>query len=130
MSVSLCCVCGAHEGRERCCWPMPRIEIEQRTQGNWNELCACKGADVSIFYGDGQAHRIGKGPALELCGECPVSGECLAHALRHEEHGIWAGTDGPERIRLRHVLGIPFRYGPGSADTVKKALGISQQVRA
>jgi WhiB family transcriptional regulator, redox-sensing transcriptional regulator len=42
----------------------------------------------------------------ELCDTCPVRQECLDHALRHERHGIWAGTSARGRARLRRALKI------------------------
>lgn len=76
--------------------------------GEWHDLCACKGNDLALFFSDQRGSPVG--PAMELCSKCPVSRECIAHALQAEEFGVWAGTTGAERRRLRTVLGIPFDY--------------------
>ena len=41
------------------------------------------------------------GPALAVCRSCPVREPCLAYALEHHEVGVWGGTTGRERRRLR-----------------------------
>lgn len=46
--------------------------------------------------------------ALALCRDCPVHADCLAHALRHEKFGLWAGTSEKRRRRLRRAAGIRF----------------------
>lgn len=35
--------------------------------------------------------------ARTVCGRCAVRTECLAHAYRHNERGIWGGTTDKER---------------------------------
>jgi len=42
-----------------------------------------------------------EGPALRLCGTCPVRLPCLEHAIAHRELGIWGGTNEGERRRIR-----------------------------
>lgn len=37
----------------------------------------------------------------QLCRSCPLFDICLDWAIRHEEHGIWAGTSWSERGLLR-----------------------------
>lgn len=40
--------------------------------------------------------------AKRVCRECPVSADCLAHALQAEERlGVWGGLSEGERDRLR-----------------------------
>lgn len=39
--------------------------------------------------------------ALRICRElCPVRAECLVHALRYSEPGIWGGAVETERRRM------------------------------
>lgn len=78
--------------------------------GDWHDLCACRGADASVFFGPFPVGSSALAPAMKFCGGCPVGGECFAHALKHEELGIWAGTDAMDRVRLRSVLGVEFTY--------------------
>lgn len=35
-----------------------------------------------------------------ICAGCPVLDECLAHAIEHDEVGMWAGSDEHERRAL------------------------------
>lgn len=40
--------------------------------------------------------------ARAICGRCLVRDECLAAALRQgDKHGVWGGTSGVDRRRLR-----------------------------
>jgi hypothetical protein len=40
--------------------------------------------------------------AKHFCHTCPVQGPCLQWALtHHEDDGVWGGTSGRERRRLR-----------------------------
>ena len=43
--------------------------------------------------------------AKAVCAGCPVSAECLAYALAHNErHGIWGGASVREREKMRRKL--------------------------
>lgn len=76
---------------------IPAVRIEE-----WIGRAACRDVDPAererIFFpppGDSQE------PAKRICRTCPVQVACLEHALRnHEEHGIWGGTSGKERVRI------------------------------
>ena len=46
--------------------------------------------------------------AKPICAECPVLAECLAWGMEFEEHGIWGGTTGSERRKLRKAEGVRF----------------------
>lgn len=41
----------------------------------------------------------GRYMAREICGPCPVSTACLAHAMRYREEGVWGGTTPTARTR-------------------------------
>jgi hypothetical protein len=43
-------------------------------------------------------------PARAICHGCPCRSECLDHALRKSEHGVWGGTLDLERRHLRGYL--------------------------
>lgn len=52
--------------------------------------------DVSWFPERGQDAAAAKA----VCARCPVSAQCLAYALEHEERGIWAGTSERKRKQI------------------------------
>lgn len=68
--------------------------------GHWTEfaLCAEVGPDA-FFPDDGAPAWLAK----QVCAGCEfwVRAECLGHALRRPEWGIWGGTDEQERDALR-----------------------------
>jgi WhiB family redox-sensing transcriptional regulator len=64
----------------------------------WHDKAECRGdPDPNAWY----AHKLdteGRAHALEVCGRCPVSWECLSFALdRDDRHGIWGGVLPEER---------------------------------
>lgn len=66
----------------------------------WMVKALCRGADASLFFPEGA------GPEMEaakrICAVCPVKGDCLEFALRHNiAHGCWGGLSERERARLR-----------------------------
>ena len=44
----------------------------------------------------------------EICAGCWDRPTCLAYALRHEEHGFWAGRTAKQLSELRAEYGIKF----------------------
>lgn len=79
-------------------------------QPDWMEHAACIDADPALFFpSSGQPSA----PAKAICRTCPVRFECLEYALVHETtskgHGVWGGTTGQERdrIRRRRAQGLP-----------------------
>jgi len=70
----------------------------------WQLDAACRHIDPDAFFTNRGEHP--SPVALEACAHCPVSDPCLDHALRHETHGLWAGTSERERRRMRRALGI------------------------
>ncbi|MGI9120536.1 MAG: WhiB family transcriptional regulator [Acidimicrobiales bacterium] len=40
-------------------------------------------------------------PALAICTGCPVTAQCLAHAVEHGELGVWGGTTERQRRAMR-----------------------------
>jgi WhiB family redox-sensing transcriptional regulator len=68
---------------------------------------ACRGLDVNVFYvSDESAQWETLEMAFRICAACPVSDECLEHALKHEDDGVWAGTTPNQRRGIRRELGI------------------------
>lgn len=68
----------------------------------------CEGADPNLFYPTrGQTSTAAKAicDGDTLSGPCPAKAECLEFATFGTkpvmEHGVWAGTTGRQRQRLR-----------------------------
>jgi len=69
----------------------------------WWERAACRGADPELFFPVGEAGPSGLqiGQAKQICHACPVTGTCLAWALRNSvTDGIWGGSTQGERLAL------------------------------
>lgn len=60
--------------------------------------------DAFFSYEDWETEQ-----AREICRRCPAIRDCLAWALTHKEHGIWAGTTPEQRdaLRRRHAMKEP-----------------------
>lgn len=65
----------------------------------WQALAECQGVDPDLFFPErGASIREAKA----VCARCPVTAECLEHAITHHEvHGIWGGKSERERRALR-----------------------------
>lgn len=80
----------------------------------WGDLAACRDApDPDVFF---PLSGRSSPSARVFCQDCPVTEECLAHALSlPEKFGIWGGTSERERKslkkRLRRVAGVPSDVG-------------------
>jgi WhiB family redox-sensing transcriptional regulator len=61
----------------------------------WSVFAACQEAkDVSFFPQNKAEERV----AAMVCSTCPVSDECLAHALAtNERFGMWGGVSEKQR---------------------------------
>lgn len=78
----------------------------------WTKDAACKGQPREWWFPE---HPITKESyrtmrqALEICRKCPVSSECLEHALHWEHFGIWGGLSERRRTAMRRSMGIKIR---------------------
>ena len=64
--------------------------------GDWAEHAACRGVNPEVFYAD--EHEA---EARALCARCPVTQQCLEHAIATDERwGIRGGMKALERQRL------------------------------
>ncbi|POM25877.1 Transcriptional regulator WhiB1 [Actinomadura rubteroloni] len=83
------------------------------TEEHWSDHAICRGADPDLFFPIGYSASILKEQeraAKRVCGNCPVTSECLTWALRvGEPDGIWGGTTPEERRRLRRNAEAPAR---------------------
>ncbi|WNM27522.1 WhiB family transcriptional regulator [Demequina capsici] len=74
--------------------------------GDWmTQDTACRGEDRELFFQpDGPGARAWTpAPALERCAVCPVRGDCIMFALRHEQAGVW-GLDEVTRKSIRRLV--------------------------
>jgi len=69
----------------------------------------CATTDPELFFPD-RADWYSSQTAKKLCRSCHVIDACFAHALKHEEYGVWGGTTGVERRNMRRRMGL--RYEP------------------
>jgi WhiB family redox-sensing transcriptional regulator len=83
---------------------------------DWDDLAACKGEDVEVFFPDA---GTGYNRARALCARCPVRVACLDDVLRYEafvmtkggrgrglRHGMYGGATPEERARMRWIHDI------------------------
>lgn len=68
----------------------------------WRKLALCIDQPAGLFFPESsQPNLEGK----RICQMCPVRLECLEYAVtNHEEFGIWGGTVGKERGKIRKLL--------------------------
>lgn len=65
----------------------------------WAAGASCREVkDPLIFFSD---HPNDIKNAKSVCGGCPVQVECLEHALKNHEYGIWGGTTERERQKIK-----------------------------
>ncbi|MEP1123479.1 MAG: WhiB family transcriptional regulator [Ilumatobacter sp.] len=77
--------------------------LERQDRSGWQASAACAGESGSVFYPPLRAERRSVRSSREqrakaVCASCPVTSECLDHALAHDERfGIWGGLTNRER---------------------------------
>jgi WhiB family redox-sensing transcriptional regulator len=87
-----------------------RVSLELRAFESWRSRAACRGPETALFFPPTHPERRDERDARELrakaiCRECPVTQECLEHALRAgETHGIWGGLTESERRGLLEAV--------------------------
>ena len=68
--------------------------------GDWVDQAACRGSDLATFFplvGDRRTYLT----AIAICGDCPVSRECLDYAVANRiGYGVWGGMNVDRRRRL------------------------------
>jgi len=78
--------------------------------GRWADRGACRGWPTEWWYPGGEVYparsakqqKIDAEVARWICASlCPVTAQCLAHARRYREIGIWGGLDEHQRKRER-----------------------------
>ncbi len=71
---------------------------------NWRLFASCRDTDPDLFFPVGTTGQalLQIAKAKEVCGECPVSTECLEYALEtNQDSGIWGGLDEEQRRAIR-----------------------------
>lgn len=77
--------------------------------GDWADDALCAGLDCELWFPAEVSrrgrHRHGEDRAAkQICESCPVSHQCLQHALDHDESdGVWGGLSPQERRELKQV---------------------------
>lgn len=67
----------------------------------WAVFAACKDEEGMTFFPQTRDEEV---QALTICEICPVSEDCLDHALEtNERFGVWGGTTEKERRRLSRI---------------------------
>lgn len=82
----------------------------QAIRGDWVESALCSREDLRNFFhiadrsgGPSTLGRAQVAAARVICGDCPVSQQCLDHAISaRETGGVWGGLTDEERIRERY----------------------------
>jgi WhiB family redox-sensing transcriptional regulator len=73
---------------------------------SWRANSLCRDTDPDLFFPIGTTgHALTQiERAKQVCGECPVSMECLEFALEtNQDSGIWGGTSEEERRTIRRA---------------------------
>jgi WhiB family redox-sensing transcriptional regulator len=74
---------------------------------SWRSQSLCRDTDPDLFFPIGTTgHALNQiSRAKEVCGECPVSRQCLEFALEtNQDSGIWGGTSEEERRVMRRAM--------------------------
>jgi WhiB family redox-sensing transcriptional regulator len=82
--------------------PRFRLAMAERiAEPGWRSRGLCLHLDPELFF---PSPTEDPGPALQVCGRCPVRGSCLAAALdAGDGDGVWGGTTVEERRAMRAV---------------------------
>jgi WhiB family redox-sensing transcriptional regulator len=76
-------------------------------QYDWRRDAICRDTDPDLFFPVGTTGNalVQIERAQEVCGQCPVSLECLEFALEtNQDSGIWGGTSEEERRKIRREM--------------------------
>lgn len=71
---------------------------------SWRNRSICRDTDPDLFFPVGTTGQalLQIAKAKEVCGECPVSTDCLEYALEtNQDSGIWGGLDEEQRRAIR-----------------------------
>lgn len=74
------------------------------TDDEWRDHALCRDTDPDLFFPVGTTGQalVQIDHAKRVCGECPVTSDCLDFALRtNQDSGIWGGLSEEERRTIR-----------------------------
>ena len=74
------------------------VELAAAHEAPWRALAACRGETAVMFPVSDRRLPADYGPALALCGDCPVVEPCRDAGAR-EHHGVWGGLTPARRRR-------------------------------
>lgn len=77
-----------------------RTIIIERDNPEWRKQASCTNLNPSFFIVE-RGEDVN--PALSVCRTCPVKDPCLRYAIDNNEIGIWGGTTGKQRRRMKRV---------------------------
>ena len=83
----------------------------------WRRHAICRDTDPDLFFPVGTTgHALVQiDRAKQVCGECPVSVDCLDYALEtNQDSGIWGGTSEEERRTMRRAAVAAARSAAAS----------------
>lgn len=66
----------------------------------WRDFAACTGKQ-EFFFDDNKGTLVRE--AKKICSTCVVRTQCLAHAMKHDEYGVWGGLTANERRKARRA---------------------------
>ena len=75
--------------------------IVSRSAVAWKENAACIGKQ-KLFFDDTRATLVRE--AKKICADCTVREQCLDHAMKFQEYGVWGGMTANERRVLKRRL--------------------------
>lgn len=67
---------------------------------------SCSGTDTEAYFPIKTGTSVETRLAMKICKSCPCIEDCLTYALHYRVIGIWGGTSGIQRKRLRKKLKI------------------------
>lgn len=70
----------------------------------WIKRGSCVGATHLFFPGKSSSWKTAE--AKRLCSTCPVRKQCLEYALKYSPTGVWGGTSGNDRSKIRAARGL------------------------
>ena len=83
----------------------------------WRRHAICRDTDPDLFFPVGTTgHALVQiDRAKQVCGECPVSVDCLDYAMEtNQDSGIWGGTSEEERRTMRRAAVAAARSAAAS----------------
>ena len=73
-------------------------------RGPWQfEEPSCAEIGTELFFADDKEDTSEMKLARTICNSCTHKTECLEWAIAHEEVGIWGGTTGNQRRKIKRM---------------------------